>query len=125
MQLLRAAALGDCDIGHSAWEQDRRGAPLRDLDEVAYLRFASVYRRLESLDDFEKAIVAEGEVGTPHGGGDCSVRPRHRDHGAVHRNRHVEAGYSFDCSNFGSRATSRCTSTPAAALKTCWSMTLR
>ena len=30
--------------------------PLRDLDEVAYLRFASVYRGFESLDDFEKAI---------------------------------------------------------------------
>ena len=28
--------------------------PLRHLDEVAYLRFASVYRGLESLDDFEK-----------------------------------------------------------------------
>ena len=27
--------------------------PLRDLDEVAYLRFASVYRSFESLDDFE------------------------------------------------------------------------
>ena len=31
--------------------------PLRDLDEVAYLRFASVYRGFESLDDFEKAIA--------------------------------------------------------------------
>jgi len=30
--------------------------PLRDLDEVAYLRFASVYRGFESLDDFDKAI---------------------------------------------------------------------
>jgi transcriptional repressor NrdR len=32
--------------------------PLRDLDEVAYLRFASVYRGFESLDDFEKEIIA-------------------------------------------------------------------
>ena len=32
--------------------------PLRDLDEVAYLRFASVYRSFESLDDFEKEIIA-------------------------------------------------------------------
>lgn len=32
--------------------------PLRDLDEVAYLRFASVYRGFESLDDFEKEITA-------------------------------------------------------------------
>ncbi len=30
--------------------------PLRDLDQVAYLRFASVYRGFESLDDFEKEI---------------------------------------------------------------------
>lgn len=30
--------------------------PLRDLDEVAYLRFASVYRGFESLEDFESAI---------------------------------------------------------------------
>jgi transcriptional repressor NrdR len=32
--------------------------PLRDLDEVAYLRFASVYRGFESLTDFEKEISA-------------------------------------------------------------------
>jgi hypothetical protein len=32
--------------------------PLRDFDEVAYLRFASVYRGWESLDDFEKEIAA-------------------------------------------------------------------
>jgi transcriptional repressor NrdR len=30
--------------------------PLRELDEVAYLRFASVYRGFESLEDFEKEI---------------------------------------------------------------------
>ncbi|MEV0717094.1 transcriptional regulator NrdR [Asanoa sp. NPDC050611] len=30
--------------------------PLRDLDEVAYLRFASVYRSFESLSDFEREI---------------------------------------------------------------------
>lgn len=29
---------------------------LRSLDEVAYLRFASVYQAFESLDDFESAI---------------------------------------------------------------------
>ena len=32
--------------------------PLRELDEVAYLRFASVYRGFESLADFEKEIEA-------------------------------------------------------------------
>lgn len=30
--------------------------PLGQLDEVAYLRFASVYRGFESLDDFEREI---------------------------------------------------------------------
>ncbi len=32
--------------------------PLRELDEVAYLRFASVYRGFESLTDFETEISA-------------------------------------------------------------------
>ena len=32
--------------------------PLRELDEVAYLRFASVYRGFESLMDFEDEIAA-------------------------------------------------------------------
>jgi len=31
--------------------------PLRALDEVAYLRFASVYQAFESLEDFEAAIA--------------------------------------------------------------------
>ena len=31
--------------------------PLRELDEVAYLRFASVYRSFSSLADFEKEIA--------------------------------------------------------------------
>jgi transcriptional repressor NrdR len=31
--------------------------PLRELDEVAYLRFASVYQSFESLEDFEGAIM--------------------------------------------------------------------
>lgn len=40
--------------------------PLRELDEVAYLRFASVYRGFESLADFESEIAllrAEIDVG--------------------------------------------------------------
>lgn len=51
--------------------------PLRDLDEVAYLRFASVYRSFSSIEDFEKEIAdlrtaAAGEavddaVGSPPG----------------------------------------------------------
>jgi transcriptional repressor NrdR len=30
--------------------------PLRELDEVAYLRFASVYRSFDTLEDFEREI---------------------------------------------------------------------
>ncbi len=30
--------------------------PLRDLDEVAYMRFASVYQNFENLQDFQHAI---------------------------------------------------------------------
>jgi transcriptional repressor NrdR len=32
-------------------------APLRELDEIAFLRFASVYQAWESLEDFEAAIA--------------------------------------------------------------------
>jgi transcriptional repressor NrdR len=32
--------------------------PLRELDQVAYLRFASVYKSFDSLDEFEKEIQA-------------------------------------------------------------------
>ncbi len=32
-------------------------APLRALDSVAYLRFASVYRQFASVDDFEREIA--------------------------------------------------------------------
>jgi len=39
--------------------------PLRDLDEVAYLRFASVYRAFTSADDFEKAITELRSQPTP------------------------------------------------------------
>lgn len=31
--------------------------PLRELDQVAYLRFASVYRQFRSVDDFEAEIA--------------------------------------------------------------------
>lgn len=56
------------DIGLAVLE------PLRELDEVAYLRFASVYRAFDSLEDFEAAIVllraergaASAPGGLPH-----------------------------------------------------------
>lgn len=51
--------------------------PLRDLDEVAYLRFASVYHSFESLGDFEQEIAAlravrgdGGDSGDNSDGGD-------------------------------------------------------
>jgi len=31
--------------------------PLKELDEVAYLRFASVYQAFDSLDDFDRAVT--------------------------------------------------------------------
>ncbi|GGW23059.1 transcriptional repressor NrdR [Streptomyces galilaeus] len=37
--------------------------PLQELDLVAYLRFASVYRAFDSLDDFEAAIAELREAG--------------------------------------------------------------
>lgn len=43
--------------------------PLRELDEVAYLRFASVYRSFTSAEDFEREIAAlrsHRSVGSGH-----------------------------------------------------------
>ena len=53
--------------------------PLRELDEVAYLRFASVYQAFDSLDDFESAITLlrvehEGVGGE---GADGALEPEH------------------------------------------------
>jgi transcriptional repressor NrdR len=45
--------------------------PLRELDEVAYLRFASVYRSFESAEDFQREIDdlrAARHVGAGSGG---------------------------------------------------------
>lgn len=40
--------------------------PLRELDLVAYLRFASVYKAYESLEDFEAEITALRGPGAEH-----------------------------------------------------------
>ena len=56
--------------------------PLRDLDEVAYLRFASVYRGFESLADFEDEITALRQ-----GRRDARPRPRSRTRPRRARNR--------------------------------------
>jgi transcriptional repressor NrdR len=45
--------------------------PLKQLDLVAYLRFASVYRAFDSLEDFE-AAVAELRAGREADGDDTS-----------------------------------------------------
>jgi transcriptional repressor NrdR len=49
--------------------------PLRQLDEVAYLRFASVYRAFDSADDFETEIALLRT--------ERSDFPGHRDTGPV------------------------------------------
>jgi transcriptional repressor NrdR len=46
--------------------------PLRELDEVAYLRFASVYRSFDSLEDFEAEIALLRAEGEPTG-----LEPQH------------------------------------------------
>jgi len=38
--------------------------PLRELDQVAYLRFASVYKSFDSLDEFEREISELREAAT-------------------------------------------------------------
>lgn len=48
-------------------------APLRDLDEVAYMRFASVYRSFSSLADFE------GEIAELRAHQSTSCSARHSD----------------------------------------------
>lgn len=45
------AEINALDIGLSILE------PLRELDEIAYMRFASVYQAFNSLEDFERAIA--------------------------------------------------------------------
>ena len=54
------AEIGSHDVGLAIL------GPLRDLDEIAYLRFASVYRAYEGLEDFEAEIAllrSERELG--------------------------------------------------------------
>ena len=78
-----AAEIPAHDVGLAILE------PLRELDEVAYLRFASVYRSFESLADFDSEIRSLRARGTsdsptadqpavrsePHPGGADSADP--------------------------------------------------
>jgi transcriptional repressor NrdR len=45
-----SSTIDSYDIGLAILE------PLKALDKIAYVRFASVYQNFNSLDDFEKAI---------------------------------------------------------------------
>lgn len=55
------AALASHDVGLAIL------GPLRALDEVAYLRFASVYRSFDSVDDFEAEIALLRAAPRVHG----------------------------------------------------------
>lgn len=57
--------------------------PLRDLDEVAYLRFASVYRGFDALTDFEAEIAAL-RANSPGGPGDPAAGHRVEHFGPTH-----------------------------------------
>jgi transcriptional repressor NrdR len=54
--------------------------PLRELDQVAYLRFASVYRQFRSVDDFEAEIALLRIEQEPTG-----IEPLVPDHAADHK----------------------------------------
>ncbi len=51
--------------------------PLRQLDDVAYLRFSSVYQAFESLEDFEAAITLLRAEGEPTGVEPGDTAPAH------------------------------------------------
>ena len=83
--------------------------PLRELDEVAYLRFASVYQSFDSLEDFETEIALlraerdatgdEPEPGRPRPRRRCRRADRHRWHTATRRSRteHQTATAALQC----------------------------
>ncbi len=48
-------------------------AQLRDLDQVAYVRFASVYKDFQGAEDFEKELHSLRKEAPPKGGEDLRV----------------------------------------------------
>ncbi len=50
IRVMGVSQIDSYDIGFTLLE------PLRKIDEVAYLRYASVYQNFETLEDFEKEI---------------------------------------------------------------------
>ena len=57
-------------------------SPLRELDEVAYLRFASVYRSFNTLEDFEAEIALLRAEGDSTGEGPAAQTAFINDHRA-------------------------------------------
>jgi transcriptional repressor NrdR len=57
--------------------------PLQELDLVAYLRFASVYRAFDSLEDFEAAVaeLREAPRGAAVGDGDAGAGSQEDERG--------------------------------------------
>ena len=75
--------------------------PLRELDEVAYLRFASVYRGFESLADFEDEIATlrQGASAAPGKGNGAVTAVPQLQHGQAGQGRDPAAdpeGGSYD-----------------------------
>ena len=81
--------------------------PLRQLDEVAYLRFASVYNAFTSADDFEKAIAELREHADAAVSTSASTAASQHPHERLGRNRHHHRRVDASASSAGL--------TPAAA----------
>lgn len=62
----RAQELGEREIS-SRWFGEQVMAALRELDEVAYVRFASVYRSFRDVDEFARELetLREKKSATP------------------------------------------------------------
>ncbi|HET7482663.1 MAG TPA: transcriptional regulator NrdR [Actinomycetota bacterium] len=61
MRLDPRRPIPSADIGREVLER------LRELDEVAYLRFASVYKDFQELDDFERELARLVKKSPPKG----------------------------------------------------------
>ena len=48
---------------------------LRDLDQIAYIRFASVYREFADLEDVQRELMALAERGSSPGAGQPTLLP--------------------------------------------------
>ena len=65
---------------------------LRDIDKVAYVRFASVYRQFDDIDEFQQELARLERAGAdPLPGEDAAAGHRGRDRGACHEHVHRTA----------------------------------